>query len=530
MPASAVAAASDVVRHRKAPQWAISGPEATVAERSMLFYAWLVVLLATAIALRLVVYRFAPHLIKPDEIYQVLEPAHRLLFGTGITPWEFIVGIRSWLFPGITAGLMAFGNLFGDDPATIVLPAAVFMALCSMAPVVCSYLWGYRFGGLPGAIAAGALNAVWVDLVYFSTHTLTEVLAGDCLIVALYLAYPGFLVLSRRRLFWAGVFFGLTFAFRFHLTPAIAVAVFWVCRLDVRGRWLPLVTGALAPVLLVGMLDTLTWSYPFQSIWLNFWLNVVEKVSESFGTSPWYMMAVYQVTFWGGAIGLMSAAVLWGGVRLPLLLFVAAAVFATHTAIAHKEYRFIYPALPLLTTLAGVATAEAIGALRRWSSWQPVGPHTAAFLAVALWSTTSLALAVSPSYRALFGRWGGALKASRLVSDEAGVCGVGLLEVPWSQTGGQTYLPPDVPMYATSAGDFPSQSAAFNVLLTKEATLVPDSRYAQRACFANGRDDGLDRLPGVCVWRRAGGCVPGVAPPPPVNWPKTFGGNRRMND
>jgi phosphatidylinositol glycan class B len=497
-------------------------PAGSLAERSMPFYVWLAVLLVAAIALRLVVYRFVPHLIWPDEIFQVLEPAHRLLFGTGITPWEFVVGIRSWLFPGIAAGLMAFGNLFGDNPTTIVLPIAVFMALCSMAPVICSYLWGYHFGGLPGAVTAGALNAVWVDLVYFSTHTLNEVLASDCLIVALYLTCPGFLVLSRHRLFWAGVFFGLAFAFRFHLALAIAVAVFWVCRLDVRGRWLSLVIGALIPVLLVGIIDALTWSYPFQSIWLNFWLNVVERVSESFGSAPWYMVAVDQVTFWGVAIAPIMLAVLWGGVRLPLLLLVAATIFATHAAIAHKEYRFIYPALPLLTTLAGVATADAISALRRWPSWQPVGPSAIAFMAVAFWITTSLTLAVSPSYRALFTRWGGALKASQLVSHELGGCGVGLLNLPWWHTGGQTYLPPSVPMYTANIADFPSQSAAFNVLLTNEATLVPDSRYVQHACFANGRSHGRSRFPGVCVWRRSGGCVPGAAPPPPVYWPENL--------
>src|SRR4051812_12748598 len=36
----------------------------------------------------------------PDEIYQSLEPAHRLVFGYGIVAWEFVEGARNWALPG----------------------------------------------------------------------------------------------------------------------------------------------------------------------------------------------------------------------------------------------------------------------------------------------------------------------------------------------------------------------------------------------------------------------------------------------
>lgn len=40
----------------------------------------------------------------PDEIYQSLEPAHRVGFGT--LPWEFVEGARNWTLPGLpTAGV-----------------------------------------------------------------------------------------------------------------------------------------------------------------------------------------------------------------------------------------------------------------------------------------------------------------------------------------------------------------------------------------------------------------------------------------
>ena len=40
----------------------------------------------------------------PDEIYQSLEQAHRLAFGSGFIPWEFRDGARNWILPGLIAG------------------------------------------------------------------------------------------------------------------------------------------------------------------------------------------------------------------------------------------------------------------------------------------------------------------------------------------------------------------------------------------------------------------------------------------
>ncbi|HEV8028995.1 MAG TPA: hypothetical protein VGP50_16295, partial [Stellaceae bacterium] len=44
--------------------------------------------------LRLVPVLFYPSLNFPDEIFQTAEPAHRLVFGSGLVPWEFAYGVR----------------------------------------------------------------------------------------------------------------------------------------------------------------------------------------------------------------------------------------------------------------------------------------------------------------------------------------------------------------------------------------------------------------------------------------------------
>ena len=57
----------------------------------------------------------------PDEIFQMLEPAHRFVYGFGIQAWEFRDGARSWFLPGIVALLWkGLATLGLSDPLTVV--------------------------------------------------------------------------------------------------------------------------------------------------------------------------------------------------------------------------------------------------------------------------------------------------------------------------------------------------------------------------------------------------------------------------
>src|SRR5438445_9338091 len=75
----------------------------------------------------------------PDEIYQSLEPAHRLVFGYGIVPWEFIDGARNWAFPAFVAGLFQVGRLFGDDPRGYLGLTRLAFSAIGIATAVGSY-------------------------------------------------------------------------------------------------------------------------------------------------------------------------------------------------------------------------------------------------------------------------------------------------------------------------------------------------------------------------------------------------------
>jgi hypothetical protein len=486
----------------------------------------LAALLLIAFLLRLAIFYLVPNVHWPDEIYQVLEPAHRLAFGTGAVSWEWMAGIRSWLLPGLVAGLMELGRLLGGMPAQIDLPVTIFMAAAGCVPLVCAYGWGGKLFGRGGAFAAASVAAIWVDLLYMSTHPLTEVVAADCLPVALYLGLPlAGETQSRRRLWIAGAMLGLTFALRFHLAPALLVAAIGICGRS-WPRWGSVAAGACIPILALGLLDWATLGIAFQSVTINLWYNLVLGVSDEAGTLPFLTLFVLPFYLWGGAFAVIVLTALIGARRLPVMLAVIATIFLMHAFIAHKEYRFIYPALPLIAILAGIGTAELLKLVTEARPkafsvrWMP------AALATLFWATVSLAIATSPVYRSSWTRERAQLDAFAFLSHRADLCGVGLYGMRWAVTPGQSGLPPRAPLYQTDRAHLGHDDAAFNYIIAREQAPVPSARYSNQACFAGDAGDGDSWRIHVCVWRRDGGCDASAGAPLPVNWPRTLTGNR----
>src|SRR5882762_4788892 len=208
--------------------------------------AGLVLLVLTAIGLRLVPILVEPSLNWWDELFQAIEPAHRLVYGYGLVPWEFQLGMRSWLLPGIVSALIEIVRPIGDGPAYYQPAIATAFALLASAPVLCCFLWCRRWHGLAAAFVGAAAVAIAPELVYFGARTLTEVVAAHLLIIACYLIEPGYPVSSRRRLFAAGILFGLVCLLRVHLAPAVAVVVIWSAWGTSRSRFPAILAGGLA--------------------------------------------------------------------------------------------------------------------------------------------------------------------------------------------------------------------------------------------------------------------------------------------
>lgn len=60
----------------------------------------------------------------PDEYWQSMEVAHRLVFGYGYLTWEWAEGIRSYLHPLLIAGLYEVLRLLGLDNVSLLVSAS----------------------------------------------------------------------------------------------------------------------------------------------------------------------------------------------------------------------------------------------------------------------------------------------------------------------------------------------------------------------------------------------------------------------
>jgi 4-amino-4-deoxy-L-arabinose transferase-like glycosyltransferase len=212
-------------------------------------------LVLLAAGLRLVPTVFVPSLNWGDEIFQTIEPAHRLVYGYGLVPWEFQLGMRSWLLPAMIAGLIEFSRLLGDGPAVYLPVIATVFALLATAPIVCCFLWCRRWYGATAALIGATAVAIAPEAVYFGSRTLSEVVAAHILVIGCYLLAPGHAAQSRKRLFVAGLVFGLACLLRIQLAPAIALFVLWASWRDWRQHFPALIAGGTVALCLGGALD-----------------------------------------------------------------------------------------------------------------------------------------------------------------------------------------------------------------------------------------------------------------------------------
>ena len=462
----------------------------------------LAVLVALAILLRLQPILVEPSAVWPDEIFQTSEPAHRLVFGNGLVAWEFQLGVRSWMLPGIIAGLMELSRIIGDGPDYYLPVIAVGFAALAAAPVVCCFLWCRPLFGVTGALLAGLAVAVAAEPVYFGARTLSETVAAHLLVVAIWVLDPGYLVASRSRLFTGGALLGLVFATRVQLAPAIAVAMLWTHWRAGRGRLAATLAGAAAILAAAGVLDTVTLGFPFASIWRYVLYNEFYGVSGTFGIEQWPYYFLGELGVWGGAGATVLLLAAIGAWRLPLLFALAVVILAAHSAIAHKEYRFIYPAIMPLTVLAGAGLAQMANWGRDWLTGRGAAKRSAAIASVAFaaawWGLASLQIWNGAALISHRQRMHDSLVAASVVEHGPAPCGIGLYGLggdDWGVYGGYTYFHRPAPMYwPRDEAALTAATDAFDTLLYTKP-LPPALGFTTRQCIGE-----------VCIAQRSGGC------------------------
>ena len=227
---------------------------------------------------------------------------------------------------------------------------------------------------------------------------------------------------------------GLAAVVRPQLVPAVAVAVIAVGGIRLRSHYPALLAGLALPIVLSGLLDWVTWGWPFHATIMYVYYGA--NFSSGGGINPVYSYIGWEWVAWGlfGVVIVLCA--LYGALRLPLLFWVAATIFVVHSAVSHKEYRYISPALPLIMTLAGVGSTIAADWLADRLG-QPVIRRALLVAVPLVWTLASVALAASPNRIWFWVRSRGSILAMRAINADKEACGVGIYpgSMWWRQAG-----------------------------------------------------------------------------------------------
>ena len=387
-----------------------------------------------------------------DETYKSLEQAHRLVFGYGIVPWEFVEGANNWAWPAALAVILKFASLVGlSEPAQYIGLARVFLAAAGVATAYGSFRLARAYGTSTfAASSAAALFALIAPAIYFAPRPFSETASTLPVVLGLALALQP---RARTGQVCAGAsLLGLATMFRlFNAYFAAALVAILIARRDRRGAVTAGCTLA-AWALALGIVDRLTWGGWFHSAITYLRFNLVEGRASGWGTSPFGYY--WDVLF--GSLGFAAATVLvalclLAARRAPGLLLTAAGFALAHSLVPHKEGRFL---LPLLAVLCGLAAIGFEELARRAGPWARRAGMAAVLVATVASAARLPNLTLGdvgqsgfPAEESAYGLGAEPTRLLLVAHKLPDLCGLRIEGITWIFTGGYTWLHRQVPLF-----------------------------------------------------------------------------------
>jgi hypothetical protein len=445
-----------------------------------------------------------------DEVWQYIEPAYGLVTGHWVHAWEFHAGLRGWLVPLVLTIPIGLGHLLAPDTQLHLHLLREILGLLSMAVVWAWYRLAEPFGRRHALVAAW-VAAIWCEVVYFGVRPSAEGLGISLLFPAMALAQ----MLRRaeapkpRMAAILGLLLALGFIVRFHYLPAIGLIGLWSLGdangHRVWGHWrqvLPgLATGFAAGIALGALGDVLTGHAPLLWIWHSIAFNVVQGGSDSFGTQPPWWFVVYQGETWSWAGLALAPLILIGAWRQPMLLAIAIAIYLPHSAIAHKEYRFVILGTTTLVLLAAIGSVDLLRMVRQ--------DHDAYPVLVIGWFCAALGVAMSPIFINYWGQGDKFFSNQARAGEVPGICGLAVYKQLAHPALTLSFFNRDVPALLLDGPEAPAQALAmqsrFNVAIASAVDgLGLPHAYHRSSCWHQEWKTFEDKE--FCVFVRPGPC------------------------
>ncbi len=436
-----------------------------------------------------------------DEVWQYLEPAYGLVTGSWVRAWEFHAGIRGWFVPLVLSLPIALGHALAPHTQLHLWLVRTMLALLSLGVPVAWYDLARRCGRDHALVAAFA-GAVWCEVFYFGVRPSAEGIGLSLLFPAMALAARLRDDARPRPAIGLGLLLALGFVVRFHYLPAIGLIALWSLGAGWR-RTLPgLALGFAAGLALGGLGDLVTGHPPLLWIWRSIAFNVVQGGSDLFGTQPPWWFASYQLRTWGWASLAIVPLALIGAWRRPMLLAIAVSIYATHSLIAHKEYRFVLLGTTTLILLA------AIGSVDLWTFARGKARLAVPVLCT-VWAGLSLAVGLTPIFAEYWTQGDIPFMSLVIAGEQPGICGFAMVDQPAHPALAMAMFNRDVPVLLFDGPEAAIEARAmarrYNVIEASQLNgpALPPG-YRRIGCRGEETLNIEDRL--QCIYVRAGGC------------------------
>ncbi|HEX6246142.1 MAG TPA: hypothetical protein VFZ61_34700 [Polyangiales bacterium] len=401
-----------------------------------------------------------------DEVFQSLEPAHRLVFGYGKVAWEFEQGARNWAYPAMIAAVFQLGSRLGSAPSAYL--TLLRLLLCVVAAATAGGVYFLARRSHASALSAAVASALFMlaePMIYFGHRAMSETACALPIVWGLAWLLPR--EPERRRPLLGAALLALACLIRLQTSVFCAVVLgLYALRRDKRELLQVLAIFALGAAV-YGLIDRVTWGGWFHSAIVYFRFNVLEGKAAHWGVSPFYFYAQVLFSSMFGISVLLSALVLPGSIRAPALAVSAFSFLLLHSAIGHKEYRFILPAVPLLCALAALGL-DAVAATRQRHQFATLLALLVALASVGRFPSLrlhQLGMKGAAPDESAYDRFGPVNRLMQVAHAQKDLCGLNVPGVPWWNLGGYAYLHRRVPLY----GQNEAKPRAYNYEISSES-------------------------------------------------------------